>query len=147
MREVPFRDSPTVEERKQRLMEFDKTFLGERIAELGSGTITDKDWNVTSLAGMPALHIPPPVNSKIKYNEVYESKHHVKWNRFFMELIEYKEKNGHCNITTRNGSLGTWISYQRVLFRSKKLMTDRHEKLVGIGFIFEDARFASDHEK
>jgi hypothetical protein len=147
MREVPFRDSPTVEERKQRLMEFDKTCLGERIAELSSGTITDKDWNVTSLAGMPALHIPPPVNSKRKYNEVYESKHHEKWNRFFMELKDYKEKNGHCNIPTRNGSLGTWISYQRVLFRSKKLMTDRHEKLVGIGFTFEDARFASDHEK
>jgi len=64
-----------------------------------------------------------------------------------MELIEYKEKNRHCIILTRNGSLGTWISFQRLLFRSKKLKADRHEKLVGIGFTFEDARFASDHEK
>jgi hypothetical protein len=70
------------------------------------------------------------VNSKRKYNEVYESKHHEKWNRFFMELKDYKEKNGHCNTPTRNGSLGTWISYQRVLFRSKKLMT---ENLWGLG--------------
>jgi|AntRauTorckE5430_2_1112549.scaffolds.fasta_scaffold04905_5 hypothetical protein len=70
-----------------------------------------------------------------------------KWNRRFMELVKYKEKNGHCTFPTRNGTLGKWISKQRTLFRSKKLKADLYEKLVGIGFIFEDARFASDNEK
>jgi len=101
------------------------------------GSITDKDENVTSLEGMPALHNSPPVNSKRKHNQAYESKLHEKWNTHFMELVEYKEKNGHCDITQRNGSLGRWISKQRELFRSKKLKKDRYEKLVGIGFPFD----------
>jgi hypothetical protein len=100
------------------------------------GSIPDKDENITGLAGMPALHSPPTVNSKKKCNQAYESKFHEKWNRFFTELVEYKEKNGHCDITQRNGSLGGWISKQRVLFRSKKLRADRNEKLLGIGFTF-----------
>jgi hypothetical protein len=138
-------------------MDLDKTCLGERIAELGSGNIngiptgigmtttttTDKDGNVTTVTldenGMPALHSPPPINTKTKYNQAYESKLHEKWNKFFMELLEYKEKNGHCNFPTMNGSLGRWISRQRTLYRSKKLKADRYEKLVDIGFAFEDA--------
>jgi hypothetical protein len=57
-----------------------------------------------------------------------------KWNKCFMELVEYKQKNGHCNFPTKNGSLGSWISRQRALFRSKKLKADRYEKLAGVGF-------------
>jgi len=71
----------------------------------------------------------------------------VKWNNIFMELEEYKDKNGHCNLPTKNGSLGQWISYQRALFRSKKLKADRYEKLVGIGFAFEDTSLASENVK
>jgi len=100
------------------------------------GSITDKDGNVTSLEGMPVLHTPPPVNSKRKHNQAYES-FNEKWNRLFMDLVEYKEKNGHCDILTTSGSLGRWISTQRLLFRSNKLKEDRYEKLVGIGFVFE----------
>jgi hypothetical protein len=107
------------------------------------GRITDKDGNVTSLEGMPALHNPPPVNSKRKHNQAYESKYHVKWNRLFMELVDYREKNGHCNIPYRNDSLQRWIERQRTVFRSNKLKADRYEKLMGIGFVFEDVRFAS----
>jgi len=110
------------------------------------GSMTDIDENVTSLAGMPALHSPPPVNSKTKCNQAYESKLHEKWNTRFMELVEYKGKNGHCNCPSMNGSLGYWVKRQRVLFRSKKLKADRHEKLVGIGFVFEDAQFARDNK-
>jgi hypothetical protein len=64
IRKVPIRDSPTAEERKQRLVELDKTCLDKRIADLISGTITAEDGNATSLAVMPTLHIPQPVNSK-----------------------------------------------------------------------------------
>ena len=55
-----FRYDNLKEEQKERLVKLDKTCLDERIAELSSGTITDKDGNATSLAGMPALHVPPP---------------------------------------------------------------------------------------
>jgi hypothetical protein len=70
-----------------------------------------------------------------------------KWNRRFVELVEYKQKNGHCNCPTTNGSLGRWISDQRALFKSKKLKANRHEKLVGIEFAFEDAKVATDNIK
>eukprot|EP00979_Chaetoceros_neogracilis_P008759 scaffold1964_cov172-Chaetoceros_neogracile.AAC.1 len=51
-----------------------------------------------------------------------------------MELVKYKQKNGHCNFPTKkNGSLGHWINRQREVFRSKKLNGDRYKKLVGIG--------------
>jgi hypothetical protein len=111
------------------------------------GSITDKDGNFTSLEGRPVLQSPPPVNSKRKDSEAYESKHHEIWNILFMELVEYKEENGHCNIPTRNGTLGGWIQTQRALFRSKKLKADRHEKLVGIRFTFEDQKVATDNER
>ena len=100
------------------------------------GSITDTDENDTSLEGMPVLRSPPPVNSKRKQSEAYTSKYHEKWNRQFMDLVEYKATNGHCNIPTTSGSLGNWINHQRSLFKSKKLKADRHEKLVGIGFTF-----------
>eukprot|EP00979_Chaetoceros_neogracilis_P015819 scaffold6574_cov261-Chaetoceros_neogracile.AAC.4 len=70
-----------------------------------------------------------------------------KWNMIFMELVEYKEKNGHCNIPQRNGTLWRWISHQRRLFTSKELKADRYEKLVMIGFAFEDQKFAIDNER
>jgi hypothetical protein len=93
IREVPIRDSPTAEERKQRLVELDKTCLDKMIADLISGTITAEDGNATNLAVTPTLHIPQSVNSKTKYNDAYESKHHEHWNRLFMDLVEFKEKN------------------------------------------------------
>eukprot|EP00979_Chaetoceros_neogracilis_P012810 scaffold3485_cov259-Chaetoceros_neogracile.AAC.12 len=110
-------------------------------------SITDIDENVTNLAGMPALHSPPPVNSKSKHTQVCESKFDGKWNILFMKLVEYKQKNGHCNVPRKNGSLGRWISTQRNLFTSKTLKEDRYEKLVGIGFTFEDAKVESDNVK
>jgi hypothetical protein len=58
--------------------------------------------------------------------------------RLFVELVKYKEMNGHCNIPIVNVSLGSFITHQRILFRSKTLKADRYEKLVGIGFAFED---------
>jgi len=142
-----FRHKNLKEERKQRLVELDKTCLSEKIAELGPGTIIDKDDDVTSLAGIPAMHSSPPVNSKTKNNQAYESKLYENWNIHFMELEKYKEKNGHCYCPQKNGSLGHWVSTQRNSFRSKKLKADRYEKLVGIGFVFEDARFPSNNVK
>ena len=112
-------------------MELDKTCLDKRIADLISGTITADDGNATSLAVMPTLHIPQPVNSKTKYNDAYESKHHEHWNRLFVELVEFKEKNWHCNLPTTNRSLGSWIRYQRLLFSSNKLRADRNIKTCG----------------
>ncbi len=81
----------------------------------------------------------PPLQSKTKYNLAYESKLHAKWDHYFQQLLSYKNKHGHSNFPTMNGSLGRWISRQRTLYRSQKLKSDRFEKLKSIGFAFEDA--------
>ena len=130
-----FRYKNIKEDRKQRLMELDKTCLGERIAELGAMAKDGEEATMTadgSTAG-------PSLSTKTKYNQAYESKLHAKWDKFFQQLVAYKEENGHCNFPTMNGSLGRWISRQRTLFRSQKLKADRYEKLQNIGFAFEDA--------
>jgi hypothetical protein len=68
------------------------------------------------------------------FEDVKFANENEKWNTRFMELVKYKQKNGHCNFPTKNGSFGEWISTQRSLFRSKKLKADRYEKLAGVGF-------------
>jgi hypothetical protein len=87
------------------------------------------------------------VGIEFAFEDARFANENAKWNRRFMELVKYKEKNGHCNVPRRNGSFGEWINHQRTSFTSKKLKEDRYEKLVGIGFVFEDAKFASDNEK
>mmetsp|Transcript_11095 Transcript_11095/g.20761 ORF Transcript_11095/g.20761 Transcript_11095/m.20761 type:complete len:634 (+) Transcript_11095:533-2434(+) len=116
---------------------------GEEGLENGSGidgnqvdsTTVENEGSTTAVSSAT----PPLMNAKTKYNYAYETKLHAKWNRFFKQLEEYKSENGHCNYPTMNGSLGRWISRQRTLYRSKKLKADRYEKLLSIGFIFEDA--------
>eukprot|EP00979_Chaetoceros_neogracilis_P015887 scaffold6641_cov270-Chaetoceros_neogracile.AAC.8 len=70
-----------------------------------------------------------------------------KWNTHFVELVKYKQTNGHCTVPRRNGSLGRWITLQRELFRSKEIKADRYEKLVGIGFVFEAVKWGKFDEQ
>jgi len=143
-----FRYKSLKEDRKQRLMDLDKTCLGERVAELAStgllavdGTLKNEDGTPVNgdAAGAENTATMPKLNSKTKYNQAYESKLHAKWDKYFQELVSYKEEHGHSNFPTMNGSLGRWISRQRTLYRSKKLKSDRYEKLHNLGFAFEDA--------
>jgi hypothetical protein len=139
------------DERKQRLMELDETCLG---------AIDNEKWNVLFMELVEYKEKNGHCNCPIKKNgslghwidrqrSSFRSKElkadryeklvgigfvfaRQKWNKFFMELEEYKQKNGHCNL--KYGPLGSWISTQRTLFISKKLKENRYEKLVGIGF-------------
>lgn len=38
----------------------------------------------------------------------------------FAELEEFKRLNGHCNVTTKSGPLGTWVSRQRQLYNKQQ---------------------------
>lgn len=40
-----------------------------------------------------------------------------RWHDMFARLKEYKKKNGHCCVPAKEGTLGTWISYQRHQFK------------------------------
>jgi hypothetical protein len=62
------------------------------------------------------------------------------WDKRFQELVYFKELNGHTNVSTKSGPLGSWVNYQRIALRQleqgKKsaLAMQRREKLESIGF-------------
>ena len=78
-------------------------------------------------------------------NERTEERHDL-WHKRFQELKDYMETHGNCNMSTRHGSLGPWISTQRYNYQSLKggkssLMTDdRIRKLESIGFCWSSKR-------
>ena len=123
------------EERKLRLMALDPTCLGERLSDLTGPGTENGGGEGSSKEGTDM----PQLSTKTKYNQAYESKLHQKWDAYFQQLVDYKNKNGHANFPTMHGSLGRWISRQRTLYRSHKLKSDRYEKLRQLGFAFEDA--------
>jgi len=65
------------------------------------------------------------------------------WNQRYGELIEYKQKHGHCNVPFQyepNKPLGNWVSTQRKQYRllqkghKSPMTTERIDKLEEIGF-------------
>jgi hypothetical protein len=58
------------------------------------------------------------------------------WNTQYLSLLEYKSKNGDCNVPRDyvDKTLGNWVSRQRQLNRQNKLAKDKIEKLESIGF-------------
>ncbi|CAB9518103.1 helicase [Seminavis robusta] len=62
------------------------------------------------------------------------------WEERFQDLLEFKEKEGHCNVPQTYPELGTWVHSQRRQYRKLKkglkstLNKDKIERLVKIGF-------------
>mmetsp|Transcript_32474 Transcript_32474/g.58704 ORF Transcript_32474/g.58704 Transcript_32474/m.58704 type:complete len:359 (-) Transcript_32474:308-1384(-) len=67
----------------------------------------------------------------------------VSWEEQFKQLVKFKGKHGHCNVTQRyldNPSLGKWVNEQRRGYKGKKLEKDRIDRLNGMGFTWEPVR-------
>ncbi|EJK68164.1 hypothetical protein THAOC_10681, partial [Thalassiosira oceanica] len=56
------------------------------------------------------------------------------WFHRLDELAAYKDEHGDCNVPQRQGSLGTWVSNQRLYHKKGKLSCERIELLEKIGF-------------
>eukprot|EP00594_Rhizosolenia_setigera_P008104 CAMPEP_0178974132 /NCGR_PEP_ID=MMETSP0789-20121207/22246_1 /TAXON_ID=3005 /ORGANISM="Rhizosolenia setigera, Strain CCMP 1694" /LENGTH=433 /DNA_ID=CAMNT_0020662351 /DNA_START=593 /DNA_END=1892 /DNA_ORIENTATION=- len=63
------------------------------------------------------------------------------WEKKYKELIQFKEKHGHTNVSCNAGKLGRWVSVQRDQYRFFKTKTkpsnmteERIQKLEKIGF-------------
>jgi hypothetical protein len=79
------------------------------------------------------------------------------WQEHFNELVEYKRKNGHCNVPNRYGgnpALGIWAKTQRLhyrLYRSNKFVSrltpERFELLTNLGFTRRDEPLAGKRNK
>jgi hypothetical protein len=60
--------------------------------------------------------------------------HDTFWETMFVELTDYKQRFGHCNVPQRwpeNPQLATWVGTQR---SQKNLSTERKARLDALGF-------------
>jgi hypothetical protein len=64
----------------------------------------------------------------------------TKWNNMFSQLVEYRNKNGHCNVPynwNQNSKLAKWVSTQRKRQIQGMLSEDQVQMLQNIGFIWK----------
>lgn len=76
----------------------------------------------------------------------------AKWNRMFAQLVEYKERFGHCNVPSKwkeNIKLSQWVSQQRFKYKARQqgrkkigdtIKTEQIERLNSIGFCWHPKR-------
>lgn len=64
----------------------------------------------------------------------------VKWNKCYLELVDFKGREGHANVPQRCASdkkLGAWCNTQRKSYKNGRLSQERIEKLERIGFLWK----------
>ena len=97
---------------------------------------------------MIAHESPPPSNNLMEQGQgnsslLMSNNRKDRWLTVYEELNEYKAKHGHCNVSTKLGSLRGWVGTQRREYRKlvggeRSVMTDeRLRKLEAIGFEWE----------
>ena len=59
------------------------------------------------------------------------------WTERFGELTNYKVENGDCNVPTKQGPLGEWVSRQRQSYKKGILAQERIDLLESIDFTWE----------
>lgn len=65
---------------------------------------------------------------------------HSLWEELFIELREFKQKNGHCSVPKgheKTQKLSSWVSVQRNMFKKNKLSKERIERLEELGFVWD----------
>ena len=64
-------------------------------------------------------------------------KNSSKWDRTFDLLVQYEEREGHCDVPQRHvedgSNLGMWLSNQRKAFRKGDLDKERRQRLGDLG--------------
>lgn len=80
------------------------------------------------------------------------SKNSKDWELAFGKLLEYKAKNGHCNVPTKTSPLGRWVANQRKKYKdwnqkntspsdaNNKEVMRRFDQLEKNGFVFQLGR-------
>ena len=64
----------------------------------------------------------------------------VKWQTRYTELVHYFLEHGNCNVPTRYGTLGWWVSKQRKKVKYGNIMEINKEYLESIGFAWTTKR-------
>jgi len=63
------------------------------------------------------------------------------WEKKFQELVEFKTREGHCNVPSKFKRLGNWLVNQRQLKRRGKLAAQRIKRLNEIGVVWNATGF------
>ena len=58
----------------------------------------------------------------------------LQWEENYIQLEDFRNKNGHCNVHQNSGSLGFWVCNLRTLRKRGKLSTERVRRLDALGF-------------
>merc|ERR1712238_391370 len=63
------------------------------------------------------------------------------WENYFNLLVEYKEREGHCNVSRSHKedgeNLGQWLSDQRKLQKKEKLDPEKEKQMEMIGVVWD----------
>ena len=106
---------------------FDDSLLRERLELIGPGLELDNLRNAITTKLITTLG--------------------VVWDERYGELVSFKEKNNHCNVSRyypENQQLSTWVGFQRSQYKLNKLNKYRIEKLEAIGFKWDPRNTAWD---
>ena len=69
-----------------------------------------------------------------------DEKWESRWERMFQQLVQFKERFGHCRVVTgwkENPNLAKWVIRQRMAQRRDELRADRKARLDALGFAWQ----------
>ena len=83
--------------------------------------------------------MPPQLIQRLDLLGVVWAPRADSWSEMFSKLQEFKNQNGHCNVTAgypQKSVLGAWVDKQRSNFRRATIAPDRKKQLDDIGFVW-----------
>ncbi|PRY01205.1 helicase associated protein [Pontibacter ummariensis] len=63
-----------------------------------------------------------------------KSRQEAQWEEFFLQLITFRQKHGHCRVPGKKGKLASWVERQRTARTNGRLRPEREKRLDEIGF-------------
>ena len=98
----------------------------------------------SKLRGNPSDSTGKKENKVVAQLELLESgkeiNKRVDWDTQYNELVLFKQKHGHCNVSCydkSNEELGKWVKYMRKAIKLGWLSEEKISKLNGLGFVWE----------
>ena len=74
--------------------------------------------------------------SEVGFTWDIKTQYDAQWERYFQQLLSFRQRHGHCRVPGRHEKLVSWIERQR-LGKAKGLLSDaREDRLNKIGFIW-----------
>ena len=128
----PFRKAPIIDDMESDDYEDNSTDIGDEDFSMEDDDELSSDcW----MDDMGTTRKNDSVNHFVRSSSCYRQKEFdAQWDAKFELLVGYKKKHGTTRVPGSEPVLGTWVKLQRVLYRKKRLLGCRYERLISIGF-------------